>query len=300
MNINFELYRIFFVVAECQNITKAAERLHISQPAISKSIKNLEEQLGGQLFIRTKRGVSLTEEGKEFYRYIKQAMEFITNAEHKFNDLIHLETGSIRIGVSTTLTKQFLLPYLKSFHEQFPHVNIQIATNISSDLFKMLREGLLDVIILNLPGPTASDIEVIPIKVVHDCLIVGQTYQELSHGIHTMEELLSYPFIVQSPGSTARGSFDSFCHSNHITITPAMNLSSYTLVLEFTKIGFGIGYATKEFIEQELQKKELFILKTKEEHPKRHIGLAYSKKSLPSFATRKFMDIILMQKKDSQ
>ena len=109
MNIDFELYRIFYVVANHCNITKASEELNISQPAISKSIKNLEEQLGGQLFVRTKRGVVLTSEGKEFYNYIKQAIEYINNAENKFTDLINLETGNIKIGINTTLTKEFLL-----------------------------------------------------------------------------------------------------------------------------------------------------------------------------------------------
>ena len=117
MNINFELYRIFYTVANTKNITKAAEELMISQPAISKSIKNLEEQLGGQLFIRTKRGVILTDEGKEFYNYIKRAMEYIYNAESKFTDLINLNTGTIKIGISSTLTKEFLIPYLEEFHK---------------------------------------------------------------------------------------------------------------------------------------------------------------------------------------
>ena len=90
MNIDFELYRIFYVVANHANITKASEELHITQPAISKSIKRLEDQLGGQLFVRTKRGVILTDEGKEFYNYIKKAIEYINNAENKFTDLIKL------------------------------------------------------------------------------------------------------------------------------------------------------------------------------------------------------------------
>lgn len=297
MNINFELYRIFFVVAECENITKAAERLHISQPAISKSIKNLEEQLGGQLFIRTKRGVSLTEEGKEFYRYIKQAMEFITNAEHKFNDLIHLETGSIRIGASTTLTKHFLLPYLESFHEKFPNINIEIVTNLSSELVKLLRDGLLDVVILNLPGPTTPDIEVIPVTKVHDCFIVGKQYKYLASETQKLEELENYPFVLQSPASTTRRFFDAFCQERQLSFTPIMNLASYTLVLECAKMGFGIGYATKEFIEKELKQGEVYIIPTEPSLPEHDIGLACVKKSLPSFATRKFIDLILSQQK---
>ena len=132
MNINFELYRIFYTVANHGNITAAAKELNISQPAISKSIKNLEEQLGGTLFIRTKRGVILTNEGKEFYNYIKKAIEYITSAENKFTDLINLETGCIRIGISTTLTKEFLLTYLEKFHKLYPNIDIMINTNISS------------------------------------------------------------------------------------------------------------------------------------------------------------------------
>ena len=141
MNINFELYRVFYAVANTGNITKAVEQLMISQPAISKSIKHLEEQLGGQLFIRTKRGVILTDEGREFYYYIKQAMEYIYNAENKFTDLINLNTGTIKIGISTTLTKQFLIPYLEEFHKKYPKIDIQIVTNVSSELIPKLNSN---------------------------------------------------------------------------------------------------------------------------------------------------------------
>lgn len=294
MNINFELYHVFCVVAKCKNITRAAEQLHISQPAISKSIKSLEEQLGGTLFIRTKRGVFLTEEGKEFYHYLKQAMEYIHNAEHKFNDLIHLETGSIRIGISTTLTKQLLLPILESFHDQYPNINIEITTDPSFELCKKLRNGLLDLIIFNLPISNVDDIEITPIFTVHDVFVVGKKYHNLTSEKISIEELCSsYPLILQMPGSTLRNFFDDFCKKNHISFNSVMNLSSYTLVIEFSKIGFGVGFATKEFIQKELNNKELFIVPTTTSIPERQIGIAVSKHQLPNFATHKFIDIIL-------
>jgi DNA-binding transcriptional LysR family regulator len=153
MNVDFELYRIFYVVANAGNITKAADELHISQPAVTQSIRKLEGQLGGTLFIRTKRGVNLTEEGKEFYNYIKQAIEFINNAEHKFSQLINLETGCIRIGVSATLTKEFLMPYLQTFHKLYPRIEIQIETDVTIGLVPRLRKGMIDLIVANLPLP---------------------------------------------------------------------------------------------------------------------------------------------------
>ena len=138
MNINLEYYKIFYEVAKEQNITKASENLNISQPAISKTIKLLEEKLGGTLFVRTKKGVILTEEGKKFYSYITKAMEYINSAENKFSDLINLETGVIKIGINSTLTKEFLLPYLEKFNKLYHKIDIQITNGITSHLINEL------------------------------------------------------------------------------------------------------------------------------------------------------------------
>ena len=293
MNIDFELYRIFYTVAKNQNITKAAEELNISQPAISKSIKNLEEQLKGQLFIRTKRGVILTEEGKEFYNYIKKAIEYITSAENKFSELINLETGSIRIGVSTTLTKEFLLPYLKKFHKLFPNIDIQIITNISSELITKLKNGLIDIVIMNIDENSIDkDIELIKCNEVTNCFIVNESYKHLLNKELSLKDLNKYPLILQANGSVTRNFINDFAIKNNVILKPNIELASYTLVVEFTKIGFGIGLATKEYIQKELDNKELFILNLKEKIPDKYIGIALSKNHLPNFSTKKLIEII--------
>jgi LysR family transcriptional regulator, cyn operon transcriptional activator len=292
MNINFELYRIFYTVANTKNITKASQELYISQPAISKSIKHLEKQLGGQLFIRTKRGVVLTEEGKEFYNYIKQAIEFINNAENKFTDSINLETGCIKIGISTTLTKEFLLPYLKVFHNLYPKIDIQIITNIASELIPKLRNGLIDLIILNLPTPKYNDIEIIKCKKIQDCFVVNDNYLELVNKPIKLDDLNKYPLILQVKGANTRSFIDNFCTANNVTLKPNIALASYTLVVEFAKIGLGIGYATKEYITKELENKELYELDIIPKIPQRDIGLALSKNHLPSFSAKKLIEII--------
>lgn len=296
MNINFELYRIFYTVANKKNITKAAEELFISQPAVSKAIKKLESNLGGKLFNRTKKGVVLTEEGKEFYNYIKIALEYINNAENKFNDLINLETGSIRIGVSSTLAKKFLLPYLEEFHNKHPKVDIQIYTNLSSELFKKLKEGLIDIVILNLPYKETNDIKIIKCTKVQDVFIVNKDYKDLTKRKIKLEELNNYPLILQQENSNTRTFLDNFCKENNVTLKANMNLASYSLVTEFTKIGLGIGYATKEYIKKELDNKELFELDIEPNVPHRSVGIAYSVKNLPSFSTKELIKIILKNK----
>lgn len=297
MNIDFELYRIFYVVANNGNITKASEELNISQPAISKSIKNLEDQLGGTLFVRTKRGVILTEEGKEFYKYIKQAIEYINNAENKFTDLINLETGCIRIGISNTLTREFLLPYLEIFHEKYPKIDIQIDTDLTMNLTTKLRNGLIDLIISNMNGGNyGDDIDVTTVREVHDCFVVNSKYKDLANKEISFSELNNYPLVLQTKNSNARTFLDNLMREHGVVLKPNIELAGYTLVIEFTKIGFGIGYATKEYIQEELKNKELYEIKTKEKIPSRTIGLMTSKNHIPNFSTKKLIEIIQNKK----
>lgn len=293
MNIDFELYRIFYVVAKNGNITKASKELNISQPAISKSIKNLEEQLGGQLFFRTKRGVILTDEGKEFYKYISQAIEYIYNAENKFSDLVNLETGCIKIGISTTLTKEFLLPYLEKFHYLYTKIDIQIVTSYTDDLMTKLKNGLIDILILNLNNKNyGNDIEIIKCRKIQDCFVVGEKFKSLASQELSFNELNNYPLLLQAKGSSTREFLDDVAKANNITLKPNIELASYSLVSEFVKIGFGIGYVTRDYVKSAIKNKELFELNLKEKIPNRYIGIALSKNHIPSFSTRKIIKII--------
>ena len=149
MNIDLELYRIFYVVAKHKHMTKASEELHISQPAISQSIKKLEEQLDGTLFLRSNKGMELTEEGKMFYEYVDGALQLINNAEREFTSFKILDKGEVKIGCSTTLTKLVLLETIKKFHIDYPNINITINNDLTSNLINDLKLGKLDFVIFN-------------------------------------------------------------------------------------------------------------------------------------------------------
>ena len=292
MNSNFELYKIFYTVAKNGSITKAAEELFISQPAVSKSIKNLETNIGGNLFNRTKKGVVLTEEGKEFYNYIKKAIEYINNAENKFNDLINLEIGTIKIGISQTLTKYFLMPYIEKFNNLHPKIDIQIYTDLTKDLLKKLKEGLIDIVILNLPFPKEEEITIKKCRSVKDSFVANKRFADLIDKEISIKDLNNYPLILQLKNSTTRTFVDDFAKEHGVILKPKMELASYGLVTEFTKIGLGIGYLTTNYIKNELKNKDLFEIKLKEKIPNRSIGIAHSTKNLPSFATKELIKII--------
>lgn len=298
MNINLELYKIFYNVAKNKNISKTANELLISQPSISKAIKNLEEQVGCQLFIRSKYGVVLTEEGKIFYDQIKTAMEIIDNAEIKLKEIINVESGTLNIGVSHTLTQKYLMPYIKIFHEKYPKIKLNIITGPTQTLFNKTRNGLIDFIILNLPYVIPNDFKTEILKEIQDIFVATDNFKELKNKTLKLEELNNYPLVLISKGSNTRYFLDNFTGENNVILNPEMELASYSLVDEFTKMGLGIGYLTKEFIKEELKNNTLFEVKTTPKIPKREIGIIYCENKLLSKSAKKFVELLEEKKED--
>ena len=292
MNINLELYKVFLSVAKNGNITKAANELMISQPGVSKSIKNLEEQLNCSLFVRTKSGVYLTEEGKLFYSKLSDAMELIDNAEKSLMEMINMKFGYINIGISNTLTRNFLLEYLEEFHKLYPKIKIKIYTNPTSELLIKARNGVIDFIILNLPYDIPNDFKTKKLRTIQDCFVANYNYFYLKDKVIPLNELNNYPLILISKGSNTRYFLDEFCLSNNINLVPEMELASYSLVTHFTKIGLGIGLVTKDFIKEEIKKGELFELNTVPKLNKRYIGITYPKNKALSCSTKIFMQLL--------
>lgn len=289
MNIDYELYRIFYIVAKNGNITRASKELLISEPAVSKSIKNLEGYLGAPLFTRTKKGVNLTTEGITLYEYISKGIEYFKSGEAKFNELINLESGTIRIGINTTLTKEFLIPYLETFHKLYPNINIEIRTNLTSELKSMLKDGLIDMHILNLTNEeTKNDFNIIKCKTITDCFVSNKPIKEKI----SIKELNNYPLILQDKNSNTRKFLDDFANKYEITLKPKIEIGSYYLVSEFSRIGLGIGYVTKNYIKNNLDNKELFIVPIKEKIPSREIGILLNKNTTPNFSTKELIKII--------
>ena len=292
MNINFEYYKIFYYVAKNKNITKTANDLMISQPAISKTIKILEEQIGCSLFTRNKAGVFLTEEGKVLYNEIKNAIEIIDNAELKVNEMINLECGVLNIGISNTLTQNFLLPYIKEFNQKYPKVTIKIHTEPTYKLINKARNGIVDFIILNLPYSIPNDFSKNILKEIHDCFVANNNYKELKNKIITFEELNNYPLILLAEGSNGRYFLDNLCTELNVKLIPKFELASYSLVTEFIKSGIGIGLVTKEFVENEINDNTLFEIKTNPTIINRHIGMIYLKDKKFSHCTELFLELL--------
>ena len=200
MNVDLELYRVFYTVAKNKHMTKASEELHISQPAISQSIKKLEEQLGGTLFLRSNKGMELTEEGKMVYEYVRGALELINNAENEFTLFKDLSKGEIKIGCSTTLTKLILMNVLEKFHNDYPNININITNDLTSNLISDLKLGKLDFVIFNESNIKETNLHLEKIKELRQ----GFVYNPKSYNdeVNNFEDLTPFFISCITPNSS--------------------------------------------------------------------------------------------------
>jgi len=292
MNVNMELYKIFYIVAKNGSISAAANILFISQPAITFQIKKLEDKLGVSLFTRTKHGVILTEEGNILFNYVKNGIENIINGENALANLKNLDNGIIKIGVSTTICRYILMPYLEKFHEKYPNIDIQINNNLSNNLLKELRNGNLDIVIMFAPQNDNKDLIIKPITNVQDIFVGNKKYYELTKGMLNTKDLNSYPLILPSPSSSSRTHLNKYLKENNCNINPKLEVVSYNLIIDLIKAGFGIGYATKEFMINELNNKILFEIKTDKIISTRKIVLATIDKKEPNYSSKKLIEMI--------
>ncbi len=292
MNINYELYKVFYEVVINGSISKASESMYISQPAVTQSIKNLEEKIGGKLLIRTKKGIVLTEEGKVLFDYVKKGVESFRNGENAFLNYLNLDSGSIRLGASTTITRNIVMPYLEKFHKKYPKVDIKITNDLTSNLVKSLRNGDLDLLVANLPIEENKDLKVIPICEVHDIFIGNKEYYNKTEGNIRIEELFNYPLITQKEPSNTRRFLNKYLKSNNVSTNIPNEIVSYSLIIDFVKAGFGIGFATKEFIEDDLKEKRLYEINVTPKVPKREVGIVTLSKSIPNYSAKKLIELM--------
>lgn len=292
MNINYELYKIFFQVAKNKSISKAAEVMFISQPAVSQSIRQLEDKLGGKLFIRTKKGVILTEEGNILYKYISSGIQSFINGENSFLNYMNLDSGSIRMGASTTVMRHIVMPYIEKFHSQYPGIDVKIVNHLTKDLLSYLRNGDLDLLVVNLPMKYSKDLTVIPICEVEDILVGNSHYYEKTNGKIQISDISKYPFVVQQNPSNTRKFLDNYLKENGVTKQFENEIVSYGLVMDFVKAGFGIGFATKQFILEELKQKQLFEITIEPKIPKREIGIVVLNTNIPNYSSKKLIELI--------
>lgn len=288
--VNLELYRIFYVVAETGNITKASAILNISQPAVTKQIKNLESQLNTPLFIRTKRGVVLNECGKSLFIKVKQALTLLEEGEHVISEYTNLNTGTIKIGISTTLMRKYLLKYLEAFHNDYPNIIVDIYTDPTKDLITKLKNGTIDLIIGKFKEPLDKELDYLELAKTKYIFVANPKYWQVNQ--IKAENLANYPILLQEYPSNSKSSAEAYFRKHNLTINPKMNIASSNLLIDFINLGYGIGYVTQLYVQDELEREVLYQVNVTPSTEEVSFGLITLKNNVLSQQCQKFINYI--------
>ncbi len=293
MAIDMELYRVFYTVASCKNISKAAEILFISQPAISKSIKKLENLLGVTLFTRNSRGVRLTSEGSVFFQHVQNAMTELSLGKNILDKMKANEFGIIKMSVSTTLCKHLLIPHLKTYIQLNPHIKIQILNRSTFETLKLIDEGVIDLGLVSQPFET-EQYHFVRLTDIHDVFVACDQYMK-SFDVNA-NSIFSPPhsIMLMEEDNVSRKYIDRYMLLNNISVKPEIETGNMDILIEFAKLGLGITVLIKEFITQELECGDLIEIPVTPPIPARSAGIVF-KKNLPlSLASKTFMNHLLV------
>lgn len=292
MDINFELYKVFYYVAKNLSFSKASRDLFISQSAISQSIRTLEAKLDTKLFIRSTKSVQLTQEGALLFEHIEPAINLIHSGHLSLLESPSLSKGTLHIGASDTICKYYLLNYINQFHQLFPKIKIQVTNRTSTDCVKLLKQNKVDFIVINIPNTALdSDFNLQPVLSFEDVFICNASFSKLAGKKLTLEEIASSPILMlEKASATSRYLYEVFEKQN-IRLTPDVELGSIDLLICLSRIGLGIAFVPKYCLGD--TENDLIQLKLINPLASRQLAIVTQKQKPLNLASQKFIELLL-------
>ena len=289
MKAKLDYYRMFYETARFNSFSTAAQHLFISQSAISQCIHQLESELGVQLFVRTRRGVSLTNEGKLLFQKVENAINSIEQGENQLERLRHLESGEITIAAGDTITTHFLLKYLEEFHALYPDIRIEMANSYSSQMLSLVKEGKADLAFINMPLHD-DELTIEPCFEINDVFVCGSDITDKES--YSWNEVAELPLILLEKNSSSRRFLDNHFNEKGISLNPQIEVAVHDLLIRFASIQLGDSCVIEQFTKEELERGIIKKLALDPPLPKRNIGCAYLKNAPLSYAAKAFLDLI--------
>lgn len=272
MDINFELYKVFYQVASTLSFSEASKKLYISQSAVSQSIKTLERKLEQPLFFRSTKKVQLTPAGQTLLKHVEPAVNLLQKGETQLLDANALGLGQLHIGASDTICRYFLIPYLKAFHIQFPDVPLKVTNATSPGCVELLSQGKVDLIITNYPNARMNDSYIHKtLSDFRDVFIANPAAMDLQQETFSFADLARHPILMLDRKSTTSEFLHSLFLQHQLELIPEVELSSNDFLIDLARIGLGIAFVPDYCLSED---GELQILETEEAIPKRQLVAA--------------------------
>ena len=291
MDINYELYKVFYYVASSLSFSEASKKLFISQSAVSQSVKTLEKKLGQPLFIRSTKKVQLTPAGSLLLKHIEPAMNLISRGESQLLDSGTLGLGQLHIGASDTICRYFLVPYLKEFHKKFPNVPIKVTNATSIQCVELLDQRKVDLIVTNFPNMHLShDYIQKTVATFKDVFIANPNYFQLKEQELSFEDLKEYPIMLLERNSTTSEFLHNLFIQHQLELVPEIELSSNDLLIDLARIGLGIAFVPDFCVAKDSN--DLILLQMKEKLPSRQLVAAVNTTFPVSASTEEFLKLL--------
>lgn len=295
MMIDTELYRVFYTVAMAGTVSRAAANLHVSQPAVSKSVKKLEDLTGCTLFARSVKGVSLTSEGRILFDYVQQGFTHLQNGERVLKKIREKGEGVVRVGISNTLCRYYFLPRLEEFHRRYPGIRISIVNRSSPETLRLLEQGVIDFGVISIPRD-ASGFNFCELLTIRDIFVAGSRYPEL-RSPQSLAALAGYPLMMLEKNNATRDWIDGWLMAQQTELAPEIEIGSLDFLIEFARIGLGVALVIKNFVTKELSRGLLFEVPVEPAIPPRQIGIVTPKNLPLSIAAKTFIEMICAEEK---
>ena len=290
MNINYDYYRIFYFVAKYGNISQAAKLLLNNQPNLTRTIKNLESELGCPLFSRTNRGMRLTPEGQKLYEHIKVAIEHIEAGEEEITESKNLQTGTVFVAASEVALRCLLLPVLKKFRMLYPGVRIRISNHSTPQAIAALKDGTADIAIVTTPTVRSASLSETPLRSVREVAICSPAFKELLGRKISLADLGNYPLISLGTSTKSFEFYSAFFTGHGLPYSPDIEAATADQILPMAQADLGVGFVPEEFVNPS---DNVRIIDLEEEIPERSICLIKKKEQPLSVAAKELERMII-------
>ena len=275
-NNDYNLYKLFVTLYEEKSISRTANKLYVSQPAISYSLKELESNIGYKLFYRTPKGIEPTSEADELYKYIVSGFNIIEEGKNRLREINNLEDGVIKIGTPSHVGIFFVTRVIKKFKSIYPHIKIEIYSRSTGRLIELLETRKLDIIVDMLPiNISNKDIKKEIVSEANFCFAYSKKYfKDIS--IKKEEDLLKYPLILQETNSSSNRNILEFMQIRGVNIVPSIASWSSEMTMQLVRQGLGIGYFVKVLLEVQPDRDEYEVITFNDTLPKLSVCAVYS------------------------
>ena len=288
MYISYDYYRVFYYVAKYGNITQAAKLMLNSQPNLTRTIKNLEAELGCALFSRSNQGMKLTPEGKRLYEHIKIAYEHIEMGEAEITDSRSLRSGSVYVAASEVALRCLLLPVLKKYRLRYPGIHIRISNHSTPQAIAALKGGTADIAVVTTPTVRSASLTERVIRPINEVAVCLPYFSSLANRQVSLSELTNFPLISLGEDTKSFEFYSGFFSAHGLAYRPDIEAFTADQILPMVAADLGVGFVPEEF----LQSEDVNKIDLKEKIPERNIVLIKRKEQPLSVAAKELERLI--------